>query len=84
MTNKEFANTISSELNKFGVDYKGIADELRREHPTLQQNFTRLCVAWLERCAEDGEDTFDLRNQATHEIAKKAMAAIKNEPLPFI
>lgn len=84
MSNTEFANTIAHELNKFGVDYKGIVKAMRNEHRTLQQNFTRLCVEWLIKCGTDDEVCFDGRNIASHELGKKLLPILEEAYLPFI
>lgn len=82
--NKDKARAIASLLNDFSFNAKEVAKEMTREHKTLQQNFTRLCVEWLKVCASD-EYSFDGRNEASHEVAKVLLEG-KDElpPLPFI
>lgn len=84
MNAKESATEIVSMLNTFGFDYKGVCTELRKKHPTLQQSFTRLCVEWLRKCAEDDPDTFDGRNEATHQLAKEVYPILQKTSIPFI
>ena len=84
MNDKEFARTITNGLNSFGVNYKGIVSELRNEHKTLQQNFTKLCIEWLKRCGTDDERFFDDRNIASHELGKKLLPVLEDAYLPFI
>lgn len=57
---------------------------MAHEHRTLQQCFTRLVVAWLVY-ASDPEYRYDLRNEATHNLAVKLLPILMEESrLPFI
>lgn len=60
---------ITDYLNNRNARY--IVMGMAQEHRTLQQNFTRLCVAWLEHLASLQDGQFDLRNQASVELARK-------------
>lgn len=53
------------------------------QHRTLQQAFTRLCVAWF-LYADDPSYRSDLRNQGTHELATALKPLIEDAHLPFI
>lgn len=69
-TAAETVQTVTSFLNTFSSMENDFIQEMNREHRTLQQNFTKLCLAWLENCA--GEDyRYDLRNEASHKISKE-------------
>ena len=70
MTTKYNKNveTVSTMLNDFGFSAKGFCESMAREHRTLQQSFTRLCIEWLQTCA-DAEYRYDGRNEASHKIA---------------
>lgn len=58
-----------------GADrYADIGLALRSEHRTLQQNFTRLCVAWLDRLAKLTDSEYDLPMEASVEFARKLTA----------
>lgn len=57
-------------VNTFSLDQAEFNRVMGNEHRTLQQSFTRLCLKWIEYCAED-EYRRDLRNQASHDTAKK-------------
>ena len=59
-----FVNGASDRPHKF-------TDAMAREHRTLQQGFTGLCVAWLEHLAELEPGQYDGRNEASVELAKK-------------
>jgi hypothetical protein len=56
---------------------------MERDHRTLQQTFTRLCVAWLLHAGEPGYRT-DLRNEATHKLAVALKPILEEAHLPFI
>ena len=66
--NKQNAEQVAEMLNVFGFDNDGFCDAMCRQHRTLQQNFTRLCIAWLATCASD-DYRYDGRNEASHKIA---------------
>ena len=51
----------------FKPDY--FIDAMSREHRTLQQSFTKLCMQWLEHVAHDGYP-YDLRNEASHQVCR--------------
>lgn len=74
------AQRISDLLNSFQFNPERVCQAMTREHRTLQQSFTRLCIQWLCTCASD-EYQFDGRNEASHEIAK---ALIESQDADFI
>lgn len=49
-------------------DYEDFAKAMVKQHPTLQQSFTRLVYEFLEKQADNV--LFDLRNQSSVEFAK--------------
>ena len=59
---------MSNYINSFNVDYEEFAKEMSHEHRTLQQNFTRLCIAWLKQLSET--EYYDLRNEASVKFAQ--------------
>lgn len=65
----ELADHIAREVNSMGFDYQEFTVKMKCEHRTLQQNFTRLCLHWIHDLAM--KENFDLRNQASVEVAKK-------------
>lgn len=77
---KEQVSTVTSMLNSFTFDYEGFCKQMCKEHRTLQQSFTRLCIRWLCECSTD-EYQYDGRNEASHEIAK---ALINSQDADFI
>lgn len=78
--NKQNAAQVAEMLNVFGFDNDGFCDAMCRQHRTLQQNFTRLCIAWLATCASD-DYRYDGRNEASHEVAK---ALINSQGADFL
>lgn len=55
------------------------------EHRTLQQGFTRMCVNWLFHLASLNDGEYDLRNQASVELARKIVAEMGNDlHLPMV
>lgn len=78
--NRENAQKVSEMLNTFGFDNEGFCKEMTKEHRTLQQSFTRLCIHWLCTCASD-DYRYDGRNEASHEVAK---ALIESQDADFI
>ena len=74
------AQRLSDLLNSFQFNPERVCQAMTREHRTLQQSFTRLCIHWLCTCASD-EYQFDGRNEASHDIAK---ALIESQDADFI
>ena len=82
MNTAETVKTVSNFVNGMGADYKEFARLMGNEHRTLQQNFTRLCVAWLKHLSET--EYYDLRNQASVEFAKAIKDKLGEVALPII
>ena len=85
----EIFNSLSRELNHLGNEKNvedALAEFLRCEHPTLQQNFFKhVVVKAIEIMAEKHDNKyFDLRNEASCEIAKKLLSVTKDAMIPFI
>lgn len=85
---KEVRNAVKSVsdiVNAYGADQvEFFIQEMGREHRTLQQGFTRLCRAWFLYLASLEECHYDLRNEASVELAKKIKATLEDNPLPLI
>ena len=77
---KKQVSTVTDMLNSFTFDYEGFCQQMTREHRTLQQSFTRLCIYWLATCSSD-EYQYDGRNEASHIISK---ALIESQDADFI
>ena len=83
MDEKSLVSTVASAINSFSFSEKKFVDAMNKEHRTLQQSFTRLCIAWLKNCGSD-EYLYDGRNEASHEIGKAVSAAVENKSIPLI
>ena len=83
---QRLAELTGSSLNHFGFDdtIKDFTVTMSFEHRTLQQAFTKLCIAWLKHLSE--REHWDLRNESSVTMAKDVMELIqeKNHYLPFI
>lgn len=77
---REQAQMVSDMLNSFSFNNKEFCEEMTKEHRTLQQSFTRLCIHWLCTCASD-DYKYDGRNEASHIVAK---ALIESQDADFI
>jgi len=66
---KEVVKTMSDFVNSFSSSNKKFTELMGREHRTLQQNFTKLCVAWFVHLSEVGE-VHDLRNEASVKLGE--------------
>ena len=73
---KELAQTISDSVNSMSFSKDVFVHEMSVEHRTLQQNFTRLCIAWLLQLRELNEPDYDLRNEASVKLAKKLLKGL--------
>lgn len=60
---------VSGMVNAMCFDDEGFCMLMQREHRTLQQSFTRLCLAWIKFVASS-KYQFDGRNEAAHEMCK--------------
>jgi hypothetical protein len=71
-TAKEMVEVMSdfvNRTNKQGVEC--FIKEMGREHRTLQQGFTGICLKWLEHLASLEDLQYDERNKASVETAKE-------------
>lgn len=80
-TEKKLAEDIARAINNFGFGYKEFCEAMTREHRTLQQSFTRLCIYWLKTCAELEEYQFDGRNEASVMLGKIVMDALEKNDI---
>ena len=81
--NRRDAEQLSNMLNSYSFSSKGVATEMAKQHRTLQQSFTRLCVEWLKLCGSD-EYHYDARNEDSHELGVKLKPLLEDACLPFI
>jgi hypothetical protein len=71
------ANLIATIVNDMTFPYKEVAKHLAYQHPTLQQNFMRLCACYIEEMAK--KDYTDLRNEASAEFARIVVQRCENK-----
>jgi hypothetical protein len=76
-TGEEAARFMADFVNNFTPEIEEFVKTMASEHRTLQQSFTGLCLAWLKALAELPEGRWDLRNEASVEIAKEIMAKVE-------
>ncbi len=74
---KQTAEAVTDYLNSFSNKNEEFIDAMNLEHRTLQQSFTRLCLAWLENCSGDNY-RFDGRNEASHKISKEVIEGFRD------
>ena len=79
-------NTISDALNS-GLDINKLIERHTRDHRTLQQKFTTLCLKWIETVGASNYG-FDGRNECSHEQCEKITNFMKENNItswmPFI
>lgn len=68
---RDRANKLMDLVNDMTMDEDKLVDGMSRNHRTLQQNFTRLSVAWIEHLAKLEPGQYDLRNEASVKLAKE-------------
>ena len=73
---EEFAETVSNAVNPMGFRVEEFVKAMGRKHRTLQQNFTKLCFAWIQHLAKLEENEYDARNEASVVAAKKIVDAV--------
>ena len=81
-TINDAVNTMSDYVNSFNCDYDEFARKMGMEHRTLQQNFTKLCCAWLRYLATT--EYYDDRNIASVKFAKSIKEQLGLAVLPTV
>lgn len=91
---KEITGKLTDYLNSFSSNQKNadFCEAMSNEHRTLQQNFTSLCLAWIEFMGNDSEDFkrrfTDPRNEFSNQICIQMLEFLKekgiNSNLPCI
>ena len=80
---KKVSEILEDYFNQCGNVEDALVHKIEQWHPTLQQNFTRFCIQWLKRLAEDGF-SFDDRNKASVEFARSIKDKLEKAYLPYI
>ena len=73
---EKFAEVCGDSVNPMGFSATDFAKAMGRQHRTLQQNFTKVCFAWIQHLASLEENQYDLRNEASVKAAKKIVAGV--------
>ena len=71
---KQLVEKITDFVNSYSLKSEQFNEAMSREHRTLQQSFTRLCLKWIEYVASDEYRT-DGRNHASNKIARELIDA---------
>ena len=80
---KTITDTLNTHEQRQPQGHLAFCLSMEDQHRTLQQAFTRLCVAWLLH-AGDPEYRSDLRNEGTHLLAINLRTLLEDAYLPFI
>ena len=77
---QQITNSVNGSFNS-----KTFCESMSREHRTLQQSFMReVVVPWI-RCAASDDYRTDMRNEATHNLAKQLKKILDEaDGLPLI
>jgi hypothetical protein len=80
MENKaqNIAREMSNFVNSFSSDHQAFITEMGKDHRTLQQSFTKLCLKWIEFVGSD-DYRYDLRNEDSHTTCKKMIRTFQKE-----
>jgi hypothetical protein len=83
---REAARNLSDAVNEMSFDVEAFADELLRQHRTLQQNAFGAFLATVKAWAGLSDNRFDLRNEYTVESSRKIVETLGEYGLkpPFI
>ena len=66
----DFVNTTCQ--SNFG----DVIELMSKEHRTLQQSMTQVCVLWLQHLADLDEHEYDDRNVASVKLAKELLSGV--------
>lgn len=76
---ESLVNKITDGVNTFNFDQELFNKLMSKEHRTLQQSFTRMCISWLEFIAtEEYKKITDDRNIQSHNTAKLIINSFEN------
>jgi hypothetical protein len=84
---KKAVEAVSIMVNNMSYNPEEFVKMMGIEHRTLQQSFTRLCVAWMEHMAlKYDQNKYDGRNEASAKLGKLFVENIEEEDryLPLI
>ena len=79
---KEIVQEIAQYVNNMSSNPDDFANEMSRQHRTLQQKYTLFCVAWLKKLADT--KSYDESNEASVKFAKSIKKELDNAAFPYI
>jgi hypothetical protein len=81
---KESAQQIVDALNCMSINETAVGALIAEQHPTLQQNFMRAAVGFLQ--AMKAKSYTDARNEGSQKLAQKMLDGLASEDLhlPFV
>jgi len=74
---KQVTGYLNTSLDDAAIT--AFVDEMSCQHRTLQQNFTRMCAAWLEHLGTNVAEQYDLRNEASVMLGREFVEKIPPE-----
>jgi hypothetical protein len=80
MNTKEVVQTMSNFVNSYSRTHEEFCTEMSKEHRTLQQSFTRLCLQWIEHVASDEYRT-DGRNMGSQIVARELLKGFEEQKI---
>ena len=78
MEMEKFVSLVTDQVNTFSKIDSEFCKVMSREHRTLQQSFTRLCLQWIEYVGSN-DYKCDSRNQASHDVCRFILQKIHSE-----
>ncbi len=81
---REAQKAVSRMLNTLVYAPEPFVEAMEKDHRTLQQLFTGLCIAWLKHLAELPEGHYDDRNQGSVEFARSIKPYLDKAYLRYI
>ena len=78
LATRQLTSEITSHVNKMSTNNDEFIDAMAREHRTLQQSFTRLCLQWIEYVGSPDYET-DLRNAESWVTCKDLLDAYRRK-----
>ena len=77
---KTQADKVADIVNDFSFSPEEFCKAMSREHRTLQQSFTRLCIHWICTCSEE-DYAYDARNEHSHLVSKAIVQSVDADVL---
>lgn len=72
---EKLVHNMSEYLSLLVRDDEKVCELLEREHRSVQDAFTHLCLRWIETCASDNY-RFDSRNEYSHLVSQRIVESV--------